>query len=250
MQQVFRRVEKKYLISGEQLKGLVPVISGHMTDDEYTDYMVCNIYFDTDSYQLIRTSLGKPKYKEKLRLRSYGVPGSDSRVFIELKKKYDGIVYKRRVGLTLAEAQKYLGMDGTSSLDGLLRTHSSCDGQILKEIGYVMQFYHLKPKVFIAYDRKAFKGKEDSGLRLTLDRRIRARDTDLSLSQGDYGKAVIRPDQVLMEVKIPDSMPLWMARAFADLGIVPVSFSKYGTYYTQNHIIGEKCLTVSFRQGE
>ncbi|OON85280.1 hypothetical protein BXO88_12900 [Oribacterium sp. C9] len=227
--QIFERIEKKFMLTREQFERLKPILDDHMSPDKFTDYTICNIYFDTDNFQLIRNSIEKPKYKEKLRLRSYGVPTDDQEVFLELKKKYKGIVYKRRIAMKMSEARRYLYEGKTPEIKNDFATR-----QIFREIDYAKNFYGLKPKAFIAYDRVALHGNEDSELRVTFDNSIRAREKDLELTSGDQGEHLISDSQVLMEVKIPGAMPVWMAEAFAELNINMVSFSKYGTYYKQH----------------
>ena len=148
-QEVFKRYEKKYMLTREQYNQLMSSLITKMCPDSYGKHTICNIYFDTPDYQLIRTSLDKPVYKEKIRLRSYGVPKEDDTVFLELKKKYDGVVYKRRVPMTLREARNYL-------YKGIKPEKGS---QILREIDYAYQFYQTKPMVYLAYERIAFCGK-------------------------------------------------------------------------------------------
>lgn len=172
-QTVFQRYEKKYLLDREQYTALRDQLSGRMREDRYGRYTICNIYYDTPDYQLIRASLEKPVYKEKLRLRSYRVPDSQSPVFLELKKKFDGVVYKRRAVLTQGEAQRFL-WDGERP-DG--------QEQILNEISWAMQFYRPEPKVFIGYDRAALFSEEEPDLRVTFDTRLRWRNTALDLSK-------------------------------------------------------------------
>lgn len=243
--QIFERIEKKFMLTGEQFEKLKPILDKHMSPDKFTDYTICNIYFDTDSFQLIRTSLEKPKYKEKLRLRSYGIPTEDQEVFLELKKKYAGIVYKRRISMKMSEARKYLYEDKVPEIKDDFTTR-----QIFKEIDYAKNFYGLKPKAFIAYDRVALHGKEDPDLRVTFDHAIRARERDLELTAGDRGEHIIPEDRVLMEVKIPGAMPVWMAEAFSVLGIQMVTFSKYGTYYKQQFAekIGYEAKIIALKQ--
>lgn len=244
-QQIFERIEKKFLLTKEQFNMLQPVLDKHMSPDKFTNYTICNIYFDTDNFQLIRNSLEKPKYKEKLRLRAYGVPNDDQDVYLELKKKYAGIVYKRRIGMKMSEAREYL-------YNNILPAGKAdfANAQILKEIDYAKNFYGLKPKAFIAYDRIALHGNEDSDLRLTFDMNIRAREDDLELTHGDRGDRIIGDNEVLMEVKIPGAMPMWMAETFAELKINMISFSKYGTYY-QKHFaesVGQEARIIAMRQ--
>lgn len=224
-QAVFQRYEKKYRISLEQYHELMSRMITKMEVGRYGKYTICNIYFDTPDYRLIRQSLDKPVYKEKIRLRSYGVPGEDDQVFLELKKKYEGVVYKRRAELPLQEARKYLYY-------GIRPEHP---GQILKEIDYAYQLYHARPMVYLAYERIAFSGKDNPDLRVTFDMNIRARDYNLELNRGTYGIPLLEKGQMLMEVKIPGAMPVWMSTLFSELEIYPTSFSKYGAYY-QNYI--------------
>ena len=225
-QDVFKRYEKKYLLSEQQYATLHKELESRMTADQYGRHTICNLYFDTDSFELIRASLDKPVYKEKLRLRSYGVPSQDDTVFIELKKKYKGVVYKRRVPITLREASDYL-LQGTEP-------EKTC--QILHEIGWFMKLYQPSPKAFIAYDRVALSGNENSSLRVTFDRNIRFRESLLDLSRGDWGNLILDSKIVLMEIKNPGAMPVWMSDLLTELAIFPTSFSKYGACY-KDHLI-------------
>lgn len=225
-QEIFKRYEKKYLLEKEQYQRLQEALQDRMEIDQYGKHTICNIYFDTSNYELIRTSIDKPIYKEKLRLRSYGVPKEDDVVFVELKKKFDGIVYKRRVPMKLSEARRYLYQG----------KYPGKDSQILREVEYVRKHYHLVPEVYLAYERIALFGKENPDLRMTFDMDIRGRETNLDLAAGSYGDPIMKEGQVLMEVKIPEAMPVWMSEIFSELSIYPGSFSKYGEYYIQ-HIL-------------
>lgn len=220
-QEIFKRYEKKYLLSRQQYEIFKEAIGDKVIPDEYEKYTICNIYFDTRDYELIRTSLGKPVYKEKLRLRSYGVPEEQDTVFVEMKKKFEGVVYKRRASLTLKEAEDYL-------YRGI---HPGKDTQILRELDYFLEHYRLYPAVFLAYDRIAYAGREDPELRVTFDTNIRCRESNLHLDSGSWGTNILPRDQMLMEVKIPGVMPMWMSRLLSELEIYPTSYSKYGTYY-------------------
>ena len=175
IQSCFRRYEKKYRLTAAQQRFLLAGMAPYMKKDAYGAYTICNIYYDTEDWRLIRTSLEKPVYKEKLRVRSYGVPADGDKVFVELKKKYDGVVYKRRITTAAQQAAPFL--DGTLPEDTF--------GQIGREIAWFQQFYHARPRVFIAYDRLAFAGTEDPALRITFDTGLRWRDTRLDLRLGD-----------------------------------------------------------------
>ncbi len=220
IQSCFKRYEKKYLLTKEQYRAMRTGMEAYMEPDKHPSYSIMNIYCDTENYDLIRTSLEKPVYKEKLRIRSYGVPSSKDKVFIEIKKKYDGIVYKRRISMDVQSSVLY--MRG-------IRTFSS--SQISREIDYFMKLHRPEPKVFIAYDRTAFSAKDGSELRITFDTGLRARSEDLDLRSGDYGVPLLDSDLYLMEIKIPGAAPLWLARLLSENRIFPTSFSKYGMYY-------------------
>lgn len=223
----FERTEKKYFLTDTQKKMLLCGIADHTVPDEYGEYTLCNIYYDTDDWRLIRTSVEKPAYKEKLRIRSYGVPAADSRVFVEIKKKLDGVVYKRRIKVALDDAEL------------ILRGESEDTTQIGREIAYFREFYTVRPRVFIAYDRIAFAGKDDKDLRITLDFNMRWRDEELDLRLGDEGMPIIGNGKTLMEIKLPGACPMWLTKLLSSIHAYPVSFSKYGTCYTEHILRGE-----------
>ena len=223
LQSIFQRTEKKYLLSPEQRRALEKILKGHMEPDEYGLQTIANIYYDTPDCMLIRESLEKPIYKEKLRIRSYGRAESDSEVFVELKKKFKGVVYKRREVMSLKDAEIFLGTG--------IALHPL--SQIQKEIDWFRNFHDVIPRAFVAYEREAYFDPCGSGLRLTFDTDIRCRDKDLRLSAPLEGKPILPDDQTLMEVKARGALPLWLAAALSGLSIYPVSFSKYGRYYQE-----------------
>ena len=231
----FKRYEKKYLLSAAQYAHLRQVIDPYIEPDEYFESTVCSVYYDSDDYSLIRHSIDAPIYKEKLRLRSYNVPGPEDLVFVELKKKYRGVVYKRRVGMTAREAADYLAG----------RAAAPEESQMIREIDWFMKINRPVPKIFIACDRTAYRAREDAELRVTFDENIRWRDTDLDLTAGSHGELLTAPGQVLMEVKIPEAAPMWLARMFSEQALFPVSFSKYGTCYREN-VLKEDRIGVIF----
>ena len=220
--QIFRRVEQKYMLTKEQYKKLLEKIKNHLEKDYYYKSTICNIYFDTDNDDLIVNSLEKPIYKEKLRLRSYGIPTLDSIVYLEIKSKLDGVVGKRRVPLTLKEFYNYLDNKEFP------KTHK----QIMNEIDYCFNHYDLKPKLFLAYDRLSYYDKNDINFRITFDTNIRSRYEDLKLEYGDAGKLLFKEEKYVMELKALDALPLWFTSILSSLKIYPISFSKYGSIHT------------------
>lgn len=219
----FKRYELKYIITKEQKELLKKAFQCHMAPDEYGQSNIQNLYYDTDDFLLIRRSVEKPVYKEKLRLRSYGKAESDTEVFLELKKKYDDIVYKRRLSLTQDNATKYFKDEYMLS-----------DTQIAKEINYFKCFYKgLRPKVFIGYDREAFFANDDSDLRITFDENIVWRTDNLSLCSESYGNSILPDGMVLLEIKVAGGIPLWLTHFLTHNRIFRTSFSKYGAAYEQ-----------------
>jgi len=215
----FERVEEKYLLTQAQFQAIMAGLRGKMQPDLFGRSMVSSIYYDTEDYRLIRASLEKPDYKEKLRVRAYGTPDAASKVFVELKKKYDGIVYKRRASLPLSQAN--LLVQG-KQLD--------TDDQILREIQYFVRFYQPQPRALLSYRRVAYTGAEN-GLRITFDDDIRFRTSALRLTSGSWGQELLTPSMTLMEIKAHGAMPLWLCELLNQNGIYPTSFSKYGICY-------------------
>ncbi len=220
---VFERIEKKYGLTPIQYQFLQEALAPYMKPDEYGESTVCSVYFDTEQYDLIRRSIEKPSYKEKFRVRSYGVPSENSPVFLEIKKKYKKIVYKRREVLPLLDARRYLEQG----------IYPQKDSQILREIDYFLQLYHPVPKVYLAYDRVALCGStpESEGLRITFDTNIRSRTDHLCLSWGDKAEPLFSEPFYLMEVKCAAVFPLWLTHLLSQAEVFPTSFSKYGNVY-------------------
>ena len=221
--EVFRRKEIKYILTQEQYKSLLHVINNHIEKDKYYKSTICNIYYDTSNYDLIRHSLDKPTYKEKVRLRSYEVPKLDSNVFLEIKKKYAGIVGKRRIEIKLKDFYDYLE---TGELN-------NSNEQIKKEIDYCFKLYNLEPKLFLAYDRLSYYDKDDINFRITFDTNIRSREDNLRLEKGDKGKLYFDDDLIVMETKALNAYPMWFVKALSELKLYPGSFSKYGSIYSK-----------------
>ena len=240
-QAVFKRKEIKYLLSREERDALLPILKAYMEPDAFAHSSISNLYYDTPDFRMVRRSLEKPMYKEKLRLRSYGTPKDTSTVFPEIKKKAMGIVYKRRISLPYQEAVSFLSGQQIASADTYdgttqqIPSTDMCDGttrQIFHELDWMLASYEdLAPRVFLSYERDSYKGIADPSLRLTLDQDILFRTDRLDLREGAFGEAILLPDQTLMEIKISNAAPLWLAQALSEIGIFPVSFSKYGRVY-------------------
>ncbi len=233
----FRRYERKFLVPEEKLNTVLTGISEYMVPDKYCIdgkyYTICNIYFDNDGNDVIRHSTSKPFFKEKLRLRSYDTPEDDgATVYLEIKKKMNKLVTKRRASLSLAEADNYI-------YNGIRpETNKYINSQVLDEIDYFINTTHVSPKVYIAYDRRAFFHKDDKSIRLTVDFNIITRRHDLDLRKGIYGDRLLPQGLYLMEIKVSDNLPFELARLLSENSVYPTSFSKYGkefARYIQNY---------------
>lgn len=233
-QTIFKRYEMKYMLTKEQKEAVLLAMVPYMKIDKYGRTTIRNIYFDTDSYRLIRHSIEKPVYKEKLRIRSYKQTKAEDTVFIELKKKYDSVVYKRRIALPQAQVMDFINKG----------EHLHQRSQISDEINYFCDYYGtLHPAVFLSYEREAYYSLDKSDFRVTFDDNILCRTEKLSLSEDIYGTPLLEEGQVLMEIKTSGAVPLWMAHCLAENKIYKTSFSKYGTAYQKilhNNYKGEQ----------
>ena len=221
IQNIFQRVEKKYLITEDQYSELYKILKKHMENDSFTHTDIHNIYFDTEDFQLIRTSMDKPKYKEKIRLRSYSIPNKDDTVFLELKKKFDGIVHKRRIAFNYDEILN-------------LNDIRACipETQIRRELKWTLDFYRPVPKMYIGYERFSLKGIEED-IRITFDTNLYYRKDNLNFIEGRFGEMILQNNQLIMEIQTLGGMPLWLVHALNQHNILPSSFSKYGAAYKQ-----------------
>ena len=220
-QSTFKRYELKYILTKQQKEQILQTMQKYMKLDNYGRTTIRNIYFDTQNFLLARRSLEKPVYKEKLRVRSYGTASFDSQVFVELKKKYLSVVYKRRISIPQNQAMACI--DGRQPWQ---------DSQIGRELAYTMDFYQsLSPAVFLSYERDSFRGVEDEEFRVTFDSEIRYRQEELTLDSDTWGTPILPPGHVLIELKVAGGLPLWMAHVLSEQGIFKTSFSKYVAAY-------------------
>ncbi len=218
---VMQRVEMKYILSRTQIEQLLRAMEGHMHEDQFGLTTIASLYYDTPDYRLIRASIEKPDFKEKLRLRTYGRATKTSPVFLELKRKCCGTVYKRRIKTTLDEAARFVRGDAS----GLP------DGQISRELkSFRCHYGTLQPSCLIIYDRTAYV-ETDGDLRLTIDRNPRYRTENLDLTRSMEGTPLLEEGCAILEIKVQSAMPLWLSLALSEAGIYKASFSKYGEAY-------------------
>jgi len=221
MQFNFKRYEKKYMVTNQQAKAVIAALGERMIPDEYGTYWVQNLYFDNDNWDVIRKSMESPLYKEKLRLRCYGKPSETDNFFVELKKKYTGVVYKRRIALPIPALSELLH-----------QVKIKKDQQIARELAFYLESNPVKSRMYIAFKRTAFAGIGEEWLRVTFDTDIVYRQHDLSFSNPENGQPVLPEGYQLMEIKTHTSIPLWLSRVLSENAIYRTSYSKYGTCFT------------------
>ena len=234
---VMKRYELKYIISPEQEAHLKEGLEGHMIPDEYGKTSIASLYYDTPGYRLINASIEKPFFKEKMRLRSYGLATEESPVFLELKRKAYGIVYKRRVQSTIPLVKKFFSGEG----------EICAGGQINREITYFRDLYgDLSPAFLIIYDRTAYF-EPGGDLRLTIDNAPRYRTEDLDLSVSMEGIPLLPEGYSILEIKVQEAMPLWLTRLLDSGKIYKNSFSKVGEAYKRqmSNILQDRAPNVS-----
>ena len=219
--EIFNRVEQKYVLTKEQYKKIFLEIEPYLEKDYYYQSKICNLYFDNENNDFIINSLEKPIFKEKIRIRSYGVPNLEDIVFLERKGKYNGVVFKRRIEIKLLDLYKYLETG---------EIKDKYNNQVMKEMDYIIKKFDLKPKIFIGYDRLSYYDKNNINFRVTFDSNLRSREDELLLELGDNGN-LYKKDLIIMEVKSLQSIPLWFIKVLSDNNIYSNSFSKYGEIY-------------------
>ena len=218
---VFARVETKFMLTKGQADQIQAALRQRgFGEDQYGLTLIQSLYFDTSDFLLIRRSLDRPNYKEKLRLRCYGSVADTSPAFLEIKKKYDGVVYKRRIEMDYHTAYQTANIPENA-------------GQIGREISWMIQRYELSPQMLILYERAAWRHPEKSSLRFTFDQNIRWRNQSLNLTGKPAGNPLTNQDQVLMEIKVPGAYPLWLLKILSNCGAKRTHFSKYGAAYKE-----------------
>lgn len=236
--ETFLRCEHKYPMNRSLMKEFLEEAEVHLVPDQYPEYELHSIYYDTEDSGMIIHCLDHPMYKEKLRLRSYGEPKEGQPVYLELKKKFKDTDQKRRIALEESEAYAYLNQ-------GVV-PHLSSGTQIYSEIDYLVRRKKVVPKMFIAYHRIAFCGKEEADLRITFDSAIRFRSSHISLHESGREQYLTSPEEILMEVKLSGRYPYWLSDLLSKMKLFRSSFSKYGTFYTmqEQKQISDQVATV------
>ena len=229
----FKRYERKYLISKEKLDEIMPVLLEHMELDEYCiggkEYRIYSIYYDTVNHDVIRSNSQGLPYKEKMRLRSYyDKKDPEDKIFMELKKKCNGVGNKRRIKLRLREVEPFVN-------DGILpETKDYLSRQVAKELQYFLKMNRVAPAMYVQYDRLALFGKEDKNFRMTFDRNVHTRRSNFVFGESEEDELLLPENMYIMEIKILGAMPLWLTRLLSENHLFSHGFSKYGVKYKED----------------
>lgn len=223
---IFRRVEQKYLITSEQYNALMEALGDKLVKDEYFYNDIYNLYLDAPDHRLIIQSIEKPMYKEKFRVRSYGLAeNEDSKVYLEIKKKFDGTSHKRRISMTLGEFYKYMEKGNRPK---------NANPITLAELDYDFEKYNLQPSILINYERYSYYFRGNKDLRVTFDHNVKYRVKKPDLTNGDDMHHIIDKDMYIMEIKSLDSLPIKLSQLLAKLKIYPRGFSKPKNAYLKS----------------
>lgn len=229
----FKRYEKKYLITKEKLDKIMPVLMEHMDLDPFCvkggEYRIYSIYYDTINHDVIRQNSSKPYYKEKMRIRSYyDLKEPDDKIFMEIKKKSNGVGNKRRIKLKIKEIEPFVN-------EGVLpETNDYLSAQVAKELKYFLEKNKVAPALYVQYDRLALFGKEDKDFRMTFDRNVHTRRSDFQFGESDIDELLLPDDVYIMEIKILGAMPLWLTALLSENELFSRGFSKYGVKYKKD----------------
>ncbi|MFD1850905.1 polyphosphate polymerase domain-containing protein [Oceanobacillus bengalensis] len=226
--EIFRRREQKYLITTDQYSELVYQLLPYMRPDKFgVDgmYTVTSLYFESSDYKIYFETKNKLRYRQKLRLRIYNDTDINSTAFFEVKQKHKDVVNKRRMLLPLKEAYRYLERLENCSLD----SYETSNLQVLREIDYFRSLYRLEPAMVVSYDRHALHCIYDPDLRITFDHNLRCRNDDLQVEKGPHGINFIDKNLIVLEVKVNDSVPLWLTRILQQINCKQRSASKFCT---------------------
>jgi len=237
----FERKETKYLLSPLQYLQFRALAERHLAPAEYHESDVSSLYYDTPDDLLINRSLQGGKYKEKLRVRSYGAATQSSPVFIEIKKKFKGITYKRRVNCTLAAASAFLaGMDYLEAIErwplkdtaAQEYAHGTMSRQIAGELAWMRDHYEgIAPKMLVTTHRLSFVDVDDPDLRITFDSNVRWDNVSTTLEEAAGRHELFDNGERILEIKCGSAYPMWLVAALNECGIRPQSVSKYGRAY-------------------
>lgn len=218
------------MITAEKLERIMPTLLEHMELDPFciggNEYRIYSIYYDTPNHDVIRQNSSKPVYKEKMRIRSYyDRKDPDDKVFMEIKKKSEGVGNKRRIKLRIREIEPFVN-------EGILpETKDYLSTQVAKELQYFLKMNKVQPALYVQYDRLALFGKEDKNFRMTFDRNLRTRRSHFILGESEEDEFLLPENTYIMEIKILGAMPLWLTNLLSENELFSHGFSKYGARY-------------------
>lgn len=234
--EVFTRREQKYLITKQQYQALIKKLNYRMRPDlNGIDgrYTVTSLYFDNEDRDIYYETKNRLRFRQKLRLRVYDDTDINGTAFFEVKQKHNKVVNKRRMILPLQEAYRYLSYSPGESREG----YETSNTQVLREIDHFRWLYQLEPEMIVSYDRHALHEIDNPDLRITFDFNMRTRNDNFAVEDGPYGDNFVDTDLVILEVKVDDSVPLWLTRILQEVQCDQRGASKF-------------CTSLEFLNGE
>jgi hypothetical protein len=199
--------ELKFIVDEAKVKGLLEKLSTTLGPDTYGGgdgtYNVASLYLDTPELASFTREL-----PGKWRLRRYG---NENIIHVEYKAKpAPGQVVKHRSTVKAADIAEI----GSRPKP--------------KWFARDVEANHLRPTQLVSYTRQAYMGIVDGiDLRVTLDHDVRAAPINAFIvpERGEEAKSIVSGR--VLEVKFEDAPPAGFLADLSDLGLEPMSFSKY-----------------------
>jgi SPX domain protein involved in polyphosphate accumulation len=224
------RFELKYLTRFDTYQRIIRQLDPYAERDGYAGelgrYSIISLYYDSPELACYWDKINGVPYRNKLRIRQYGSMAGSDDAYIEVKQKLLASIRKIRTRMKLTQAYDLLAAAHQRAETSEVIDRSPED-EVLNHVMYLRSLYNLEPKAIISYEREPYVGRYDHHLRMTFDLNLRSRAEDLRLESGPWGKYIMSPDIVLVEMKVDGRIPEWFISLVAEHNLEPCRFSKY-----------------------
>jgi len=235
----FQRLELKFLIDEPRAdlirRQLEPycAIDPHSLDhprreDGHIGYEISSLYLDTPALAFHRAKERGDADRLKLRVRTYS---KTSRATLEVKRRHSDVIDKIRAVVDRDRVE--------TCVDGLLGDFEVDDHTqaFLHQLGLLVATSGAGPTLTVRYDREAYASVVDHYARVTFDRQIRARRTEIWDLSPPEDESWVRFDDhwkthhltlpIVMEIKCRKAVPFWLIDLIRRNNLSRCSFSKY-----------------------
>lgn len=228
------------------------MISPFMKLDKYSEmmkdkhYTVRSIYFDTPDYDYYFEKIEGIKHRKKFRIRGYNELTPDSKVFFEIKRKYEIPIFKNRAVTSYDNVCKlFMNQSVEKCISNSEKFPHAVDN--VKRFFYHFYSDSLRPVILVIYEREAYLGLIDEKIRVTFDKNLRsvAFPTIDELYSESRARVALK-DQFILEVKFNDYFPSWMKPIIGILGLKRESASKYCISIDTHNFLNKKKLPSTF----